>query len=239
MREPMTCLEARRELLADPARPPAPLRVHIAECATCAAAARRAERDDERLRDALAVPVPEGLADRLLLAQTTRGRAGFRRAFFAMAATVVLSLSAALAWQFGVAPVNEARALERYVVEHIHHEPEALTSTERVPRRAIEAALADYGLELAGDMKDVTFAARCPTPSGVGLHFVVRTGQGPVTLIYMPGQSVGRRVTVNADGFAGHVAQFREGALAVVGAPGQALEEVASRVRAGMVPARG
>lgn len=239
MRELMTCLDARRELLADPARPPALLRAHLAECETCAAAARRAESDDERLRKALAVPVPEGLADRLLLAQTTRGEQGFRRAFFAMAATVVLSLSAALAWQFGAAPVSDARALERYVVEHIHHEPQALTSTKRVQREAIEAALADYGLVLAGELDHVTFAERCPTPSGAGLHFVVRTGHGPVTLIYMPGQSIGQRVTVDADGFSGHVAQFRDGALAVVGAPGQALEEVANRVRAALVPARG
>lgn len=236
MTERMTCLEARRELQADPARPSAALRAHLADCESCAAAARRARALDERLAEALRVPVPDGLADRLLLAQTTRARHRFQRSAFALAATVVLSLTAALAWQFGVRPVNEARALETYVVEHIRSEPQAFEAAEPVPREAVVSLLAEYGLELAGTVDDITFLARCPTPSGTGLHFVVRTDRGPVTAIYMPGQRVDGRIAVNDVGLSGYVMPFRSGALALVGVPGMQLDGVTRQVTEAIKP---
>lgn len=239
MPEPMTCLEARRELLADPLRPSEALRAHLDECVSCAATAKRARSMDERLYNALKLPVPEGLADRLLLTQTTRHRRRLQGPFLALAAAVVLSVGAVVFWQFGVQPVSQAQALERYVVDHIKHEPAALVSRERVPRAAVVELLAAHGLELTGSLENVVFAKRCPTPDGMGLHFVVNTDRGPVTLIYMPGQSLGERVAVEAETLSGYVTRFRDGALALVGAPGQSLDDVAARVGSAVASKRG
>lgn len=235
----MNCLDARRELLADPERPSAELGAHLSECAACAAAAERAREQDERIREALKVPVPKGLADRLLLAQTTKRRSRVRHLPFALAATVVLSVSVAIAWQFGVRPWSEARALERYVLEHIRHEQQALSLIDRVPRDAVVALLSEYDLELAGTMDDIVFLKRCPTPNGDGLHFVVRTDRGPVTIIYMPEQSLAGRVEIESPEHSGYVTRFHRGAMALVGTPGQSLQQVAAQVTAALIPSEG
>lgn len=226
-------------MLADPERPSRDLQAHLAECSMCAGAIERARKTNQTLRAALELPVSEGLADRLLLAQTTRERFRFRRVGFALAATVVLSVTVGIAWQLGVRPVSEAQALERYVVDHIRHEPEALAATDRVPREAVEALLLEYGLELVGSMDDIVFLRRCPTPEGTGVHLVVRTDQGPVTVIYLPRQDLQQRMAVEGDGLAGYVERFRDGALALVGAPGQSLEAVSEQVHKAISVKRG
>lgn len=230
MREPMTCLEARRELAADPGRPSDALRRHVADCDACARALWREQGFDRRLRDALSVPVPDELAERLLLTQTTRHRRRLRRPVMALAASLVLALALGVTWQLGVRPVSEAQALNQYVAAHMSHEPEAVNATTPVNLGTVEKLLNEYGLHLSGEVGNIVYAKRCPTPNGDGLHLVVRTAEGPVTFLYMPEQRVTSRVDVDTDGYRGYVTTFGDGAAALVGTPSEALEEVGERL---------
>ncbi len=232
MREPMTCLEARREITAAPCWPSAALRRHVAECEACARALWREQGFDRRLREALTVPVPEELAERLLLTQTTRHRSRLRPSFMALAASLLLALALGVTWQLGVRPVSEAQALNQYVAAHLEHEPESLTTTTPVNLGTVEKLLNQYGLHLSGDVGNIVYARRCPTPNGTGVHLVVRTAEGPVTFIYMPEQRVGSRVNLDTNGHRGYVTQFGKGAAALVGTPSEALEAVARRLAA-------
>lgn len=230
MREPMNCLDARREMAADPAQPSEALREHVAQCEACARALWREQGFNRSLRDAMSVPVPDELAERLLLAQTTRHRRALGRPFLAIAASLVLAVALGVAWQFGLQPVSEARALNRYVAEHLDHEPGALEATAPVNLGTVEKLLNEYGLHLSGEAGNIVYAKRCPTPNGTGVHLVVRTVEGPITFIYMPGQRVKRRVKVDTDGYQGYVTQFDDGAAALVGTPSDALDRVAERL---------
>lgn len=230
MREPMNCLEARRELAADPDRPSDALRRHVAECDTCARALWREQGFERRLREALSVPAPDGLAERLLLTQTTRHRRRPRRSVMVVAASLVLALVLGVTWQLGVRPVSQARALNQYVAAHMNHEPEALNATTPVNLGTVEKLLNDYGLHLSGDVDNIVYAKRCPTPNGDGIHLVVRTAEGPMTFLYMPEQRVADRVDVDAEGYRGYVTEFGDGAAALVGTPSDALEKFGQRL---------
>ena len=67
----MNCLDFRRQLAAVPEGLDADALAHGADCTRCAQARNEALAFESKLRDVLAVPVPESLADRILLRQTT------------------------------------------------------------------------------------------------------------------------------------------------------------------------
>ena len=100
----MNCLAFRRAKLADPNRLSAAARAHEQGCPGCLVFARRIDANEKRIVRALTVPVPEGLADRVILGATGRRPSSPYR-LWALAATVVLSTGIGLAW-FARAPVE-------------------------------------------------------------------------------------------------------------------------------------
>ena len=88
----MDCLEFRRLIGSEPRLTDPAARAHLESCARCQDAYARAQALEARIAGALAVAVPEGLADRVLLAQLTgerqRRAKGFRYGWIALAAGV-------------------------------------------------------------------------------------------------------------------------------------------------------
>src|SRR5437870_4288026 len=119
----MNCLEFHRQKLADPRRLSAEAQAHAQACASCAAFARSVDESDQRLEEALASPVPNGLADRIILRSRTKNRAW--RAW-TLAASVVLAVAVGLS--FVREPKNAADQYARLAVEHVMMEPESLTT---------------------------------------------------------------------------------------------------------------
>ena len=70
----MNCLEFRRQLAVDPKTRDAVFLQHKQECPRCAEAYARAMLFEASLAEAMAVPVPENLAERILFAQATEQR---------------------------------------------------------------------------------------------------------------------------------------------------------------------
>ena len=112
----MNCLEFRREKLADPRRLSEAAHSHAQECANCALFARSVDDEDAEMLRALSVPVPDGLADRVLL----RPKGAHRRAWraWALAAGVFLGIGLATAYLVFEPPDPHARL----AIEHVVHE---------------------------------------------------------------------------------------------------------------------
>ena len=109
----MNCSDYRRQIETDPAQRSAALSQHVLSCSACAEFTRRIRTVDQRIKDAVRVPVPENLEARILLRQSfqeTRSRPRGRRSLWALAASVVLVLSIALST--GSTYLNEQTALE-------------------------------------------------------------------------------------------------------------------------------
>lgn len=232
----MNYLEFRRLLGADPNHPDPELQRLKREDPRCARDFDRAQELERKIERALEVPVPEGLADRILLAQSTNerkhGRRRRQRWFMGLAASMVLGIGMAggLLWSD-----RSLASLERHVVNHIRHEPQALMRIEGVPFERVREALAEFGLDLRAPIGSVTFVKRCPTPNGEGLHLVVRTAEGPVTVLYMPDTAAGAEGHRFArDGLDGMLFQAGGSSVAVVGGDGAGLERVKRELEASL-----
>lgn len=225
----MDCLEFRRHLLADPYSQDLEFVAHKQACPDCRRAAQRAEVFEDKLRQAFNVIVPDELANGILLGQTTsvrrsRSRNGW---FMALAATVVIAVGLT-----AVLLPNANAGLRQFVVDHMHHEPEAMLSTVLVSQDEVRGLFRYYGVEPAADLAGVTFAAPCAMYKGAGVHLVVRSDEGPpVTVMYMPDVEIDDRVRVNLEGFDGVITPLARGALAIVGYEGQTLDGVENLVR--------
>jgi hypothetical protein len=206
----MNCIDFRREALAQPLRLSAPSQEHAAGCAACRAFLERQRQLDVELLDAVRVPVPDNLADRILVAHGLRDR---RRPWgWAIAATVLLA--AGIAW---VPPFFSGRSLASEAIAHVFHEPFALAAVDRHEPRVLDEGLASQGVRAAGALGQVTFATFCPSPAGRALHLVVTTPAGPVTLILYPSDGDRRRrALVESRGMTAILLPAARGSIAIV-----------------------
>jgi len=179
----MNCLQFHREKLADPRRLSSEARAHAQACASCAGFARSVDEAEQRLEQNLAIPVPEGLADRVLLHAQAGRRSGWRA--WALAAGVVLAVAAGVA---GLQPGQERYA--RLAIEHVVMEPESLTTTRNAGAETFRAALEAFGGSLRQPLDNVRYVTLCPVDGGFGWHVVFETPEGLATLILVPDRTL-------------------------------------------------
>jgi len=178
----MNCLEFRRLKLADPRRLPEAGRAHAAGCAACAAFAREVDEKEDELARALAVAVPEGLAERAILRLRAPERI-WRR--WALAATVVAAL-AAVGWQ--LLPRSEPQLYARLAIEHVVMEPESFTTERNADADAFRAVVQNFGGTLKELPGRIRYIRLCPVEDGYAWHVVFETPQGLATLLLVPGK---------------------------------------------------
>jgi hypothetical protein len=209
----MNCLEFRRSALIDPLHPGSEAMEHAARCDQCAQFHRSLCRQEEALYRALSVPVPEGLADRVLLRSRPGLGARAWRVLAALAAVLVLALGLRLWMPDGTSPETLAAG----IIDHVRHEPEALSAEQGVPRSTLAYAIARSGGELGDRPLTASYAGRCPLPGGgQGEHIVLKTPQGKVTLILMPDKPVATALRLTKDGLNVSILPAGAGSLALV-----------------------
>lgn len=223
----MNCFEFRRVCIAEPRSLDVEFRRHRAECPGCAAFAEREEGFERVLAKAVQIDVPPELNARLILRQTTQ-RAFRPTRVFAYAASLLVVVAAVL----GVLWDQRAQGIDELVMGHILDEPEHLMSQDEVPVERAAAVLARIGVPLRGDLGVIRFADLCPGRPGA--HLVLAGRNGPVTVMIMPTRPVSTRQVLAHGGFSGIVVPAGTGSVAIVGLPGEPLDEHEQRLRAAM-----
>lgn len=178
----MNCLELRRHKLADPRRLPEDARAHAAACSACAAFAREVDEKEAELERALAVPVPEGLAERAILRARNPYR-GWRA--WAIAAAVLLAVALGAMQLVREAPGDQ---YARLAIEHVVMEPESFTTVRNADAQAFRAVLQEFGATLNEMPGAIRYIRLCPVEGGYGWHIVFETPQGLATLLLVPGK---------------------------------------------------
>jgi hypothetical protein len=182
----MNCLEFHRAKLADPRRLPPEAQAHAAQCAACAAFASSVDEAERDLERTLETPVPEGLADRVLL--RVHGAPPAWRVW-ALAASVVLAVA------IGVSSVlyrpAPAEQYARQAIEHVAMEPESFTKVNAADARALEDLVRAAGGRVKAPLGTVRYIKLCPVEGGSGWHIVFETPEGLATLLIIPGQPLG------------------------------------------------
>ena len=199
----MNCFEFRRLLLASPRVRTRDQKQHLAQCAACATLARGMEGFESRVHDALRVPVPEALADRVLLRHKIRVPA--IRAW-AIAASLLAAIGTGVYFYrssgleeeqvlaaASLSAGHPAVAAINYVVDH---EPQLLKEGRSGDPAVMRSALSKLGLKLPANHVKVRYLGKCPVPGGTGEHVVLEAPVGRVTLILVPEQPFASRVIV-------------------------------------------
>jgi len=104
-------------------------------------------------------------------------------------------------------------------------EPDHLAARHDLGTQRVATVLARLGGGVSGDIGEVWFADVCAIRKALGAHLVLAGRTGPVTVLVMPGERLSHRLIVVAPGFNGVVLPTSYGSLAVVGRPGETLED--------------
>ena len=207
----MNCIDFRREALAQPLRLAPDAGEHAAGCESCGPFLERLRELEAQLHDAMSGPVPDGLADRILVAQGLRGRR--RTWLWSIAASAILALFVGLLAR----PLLQGRSLANEALAHVAHEPQSFRLVTAHPAELLPSELAAQGLRLAKAVGEVTYATICPMDPAKARHLVVATPEGPVTLLLLAGDPVKRgRSVVEGHGMTAISFPAARGSIAIV-----------------------
>jgi hypothetical protein len=187
-----------------------------------AEAAAESEALESRLERALRLPEPDGLVEGLCALPGSSVRPRRRRWLpMALAAGLLLAVSVA-----GIDRLLHPRwdSVEAYVIDHYYHDGVKMLAQEPAaqdPTR-IQAMFARFEVEAAPELQRIVGVIKiCVTPDGKGVHLVLNTESGPVTVIYMPGTRVEDRERFTFDDQRAVLVQMELGSAAIINAEPQ------------------
>jgi len=220
----MNCLDFRRHVGAEPFAAGEEIAAHRRDCAPCARHQDELQAMDGLIARALAVEA--GRIGRAKQPAPSRAPAASKRRLFAIAASLVVGLAAGLVLLVSVPRTSVARE----VMDHILHEPGTMTATDPLPPAELAGVLDPDGTRLRPDIGDVTFAARCLFDGRIVPHLVVRTPEGPVTVLMLRHRTIRKPVEIDEQGYRGLVLPAPHGSIAIVGQGIADAEGVAKKV---------
>lgn len=216
----MDCLELRRQLGTDPRLQDPSARAHLETCPGCRDAYARAQAFDARIAHALAVGVPEGFADRVLLAQLTAERQGSRGRRFHPG---WIALAAAASLFFAIVVVRRegsvGKSLPDLVVAHVTgEERDALDLRAPLPSADVARAFADRGVTLASVPPDVSYVQKCPVGAYKTVHMVMPRENEAVSVLYVTKYRAPGVTNFERQGLHGREVPIADGTLVMVAA---------------------
>jgi hypothetical protein len=194
----------------------------------------KAEAFEDKLERAAGLPVPDDILDMISAIPVQAER---KRHWWPMAAAASLLVAvgaAGMAWK-----VNHTwDSVEAYVTDHYHEDGEKLIAQSlQSPFGDVHAVLAKFDLDaepaLAGIVSVVKF---CPTPEGKGVHMVLATESGPVTVIYMPETQVTDREMLAFDENEALFVELENGSAVIIGTVAQHIQDYYAVVHDSIVP---
>lgn len=234
----MKLAEFKRRLMTEPdSRDPEFLAARENDEA-CARAAAESEAFEEKLRMALEVPVPDKLAEDILLRQSMESPPARRKMpmFLAAAAALVLAVGVSVFVMFD-SEVPGQHDLAEYLAWHWELDgPAAMTTSNHQPSDAeqIQRIFSDLGVHVEHElMESIRLAKFCPTPDGTGAHVVFETDEGPVTMFYMPRSQApdAPRLVDLPDGMQGWLINLERGSMALVAEANRDTRDLADEIQ--------
>ncbi|HSS07071.1 MAG TPA: DUF3379 family protein [Rhodanobacteraceae bacterium] len=214
----MDCLEFRRLLGSEPRLTDPAARAHLESCPRCQDAYARAQAFESRIAQAMTIAVPEGFADRLLLAQLTGERqrrgSGFRYGWIALAAAAALVVAIGL----GRRETTVGRSLPELVIEHVTgEERDALKLVTPVAAADVDRAFADRGVHLASVPAGISYVHKCPVGSFRTVHMVMPRDGQPVSVVYVPHYQAPGLTNFERGALRGREVRIGDGTLVMLG----------------------
>lgn len=208
----MNCLEFRREAMARPESLGPEALSHAARCETCRALHEQVVRLERDVAEAACVPVPAGLAERIL-AGRRRSFAPPRRGLLALAAVLVLAIALGiLSWPRRDDPL--ARAGIDFVVDQ---EVSAILNAKPADPGALRRVTAALDVDLPERVGKVRYIGICPFEGTIAHHVVVMTPEGKATLLLFPEKPIRAKGGASARGLRSIAKPAGVGSVVIVG----------------------
>ena len=188
-------------------------------------AAEDAAAFEERLQRAIEITPPESLmADILEISQKNNVQAS-RWKPMALAAGLLVAVGAAgFAWKmnYSAGPVDE------YLIAHYQHDGAGLLEQAGLQTEDdVQAFFSRVGAQAAPELAAaVSVIKHCPTPDGKGVHMVLNTEEGLLTLIYMPATEVGDLEELTFDNMRALLVGLEKGSAIIIGTDQQRLSRL-------------
>ncbi len=184
-------LEFRRRLLTDPHSTDPALQQALALSALKTEQYQQAQQFEQRLSQALALPVAPDIADKILLRQQLakqQQRKRQNRWQLASAASIAFVFGIGLA-TLSVSP--QSVDLGQHALAHVQHEASLLLRppTQSVSLAGLNQKLATLGAQLNQTPADIVYANFCTFNGVRSLHIVFASPEGAITLFVIPAQS--------------------------------------------------
>lgn len=217
----MNCLECRRLLLVSPSARTDEQAIHNANCEECTRLAAELAALDRKILKATRLPIPEGLAERVVLAQSRPAR--WHVAAAAAAAILLISSATLLPVVFerdeptvaadAVGPAHPALAAIAMVIDQ---EPKRLKESHSMDPVLIEERLKRLGLVLKKHDISVQYVGTCEIAGQDCDHLVLVTPEGHVSVVLMAHEHASSRVLVADRRMAALLSPAPSGAYIVV-----------------------
>jgi len=225
----MNCSEFRRICISTPDTVSEDYRAHKQQCPECAALTEEMGQFDRYLNEAIAIEPPSGLASRILLKQSFSDDKRNRRQSYVVY-TLAASLLLAIGVSFGVLQ-HQGHSLDEAVIAYIVNDLEPRRSELGIQSNELQQLFGSVGMKVSSNLGAVNYAQRCNIRDQVSLHLVLAGSKGPVTVIVMPEDTIENTIPIEHAYFKGVIVPCPRGSMAIVGEPGEPLEEVETRVR--------
>lgn len=225
----MNCLEFRREVLVDPRRVSDEAQAHSRLCSACADFRAKTLQLDDEIADGFAVPVPDGLASRVI-AFSKDGYRRSRRRVMALAASVVFAASVGAGVILAQRDDPFARAGIDFVVEE---EANAILTAKPADPNALMRVKQTLKVSLPEQLGEVRYIGICPFQGTIAHHVVIITPQGKVTLLLLPEKRLDGKAWASARGLRSIVRPAGEGSLAIIADSSRSLERIEGMVTRG------
>ncbi|MBB1387269.1 DUF3379 family protein [Pseudoalteromonas sp. SG45-5] len=158
---------------------------------------------DQYIQDALDIPVPENLADRILLNTSlkekalqdeqaagdnvvdARSRFKFDRVHLALAASFFVAIGAF----FMSTEQNIAHEAGEHALAHVYYEINALDKKKPISLQSVNDKLAVLGGHIEELPGAITYAMFCDFKGEKGLHLIFESDFGPMTVFIVPSEN--------------------------------------------------
>lgn len=179
----------------------------------CAKAYEEAMTFEKTLKAAFNVKVPDNLKDSIVLRQTTAHAVQRSVRRYAIAATVFLSFVVATAAWY----IKQPSPVEQFIAQSFKLESNTPISSQPVALSEVKKVFAAFQANVNGDIGEVRFIHKCHTPGGTGVHFVVATDAGLVTIYYMPNTQLEKeRINFKINNEKAILVALEKGSLAII-----------------------
>ncbi|MCW9014830.1 MAG: DUF3379 domain-containing protein [Gammaproteobacteria bacterium] len=190
------------------------------------------QKFDQRIKEAMSIDVPEGLAERILLNQTLSQDDQKKQRIklvFSIAASVLVMVSL-----FFVFSPSSNSNIDQQVLTHIYQELDHLNEHQNNDMQRINIMLRSFGGSLKHEIGQVNYLGSCNIANKEGIHMVLAGSKGPVTVMLLPQLDIDNTRFISDQRFSGSVFPVAKGSMVIIGGHGERLEEIKQKLESGI-----